>query len=33
MFMKDSGKIMKEMGEENSSGKMVAYIKAIGKIT
>ena len=32
MFMRDNGKIMKEMEEEFSSGKMVQSIKVIGKI-
>ncbi len=33
MFIKDSGKIIKEMEEENNFGRMVAFMKAIGKIT
>ena len=31
--MKDNGKIIKEMGEENNFGKMEVCIKGIGKIT
>jgi hypothetical protein len=30
--MKDNGKIIKEMVEVNSNGKMDLFIKAIGKI-
>lgn len=30
--MKDSGKIIKEMEEANNSGKMVVFMKVIGKI-
>ena len=29
--MKDNGKIIKEMVEENNNGKMVQYTKDIGK--
>lgn len=32
MSMKDSGKITKEMERENNSGKMVACMRATGKI-
>lgn len=32
MFMKDNGKTIKEMEEESNSGRMVVFIKVIGKI-
>lgn len=32
MSMKDNGAITKEMDEENSSGKMAAFMKDTGKI-
>lgn len=32
MFMKDNGKIIKETEEENNNGKMVLYMKDIGRI-
>lgn len=33
MFMKDNGKIIKEMVEGNNFGKMEVFIKGIGKTT
>jgi len=33
MYMKDNGKIIKEMERENNYGKMEVYMKDIGKIT
>lgn len=32
MFMRDNGKTIKEMEEESNSGRMVVFIKVIGKI-
>lgn len=32
MFMKDNGKITKEMAEVNNNGKMDQFMKDIGKI-